>query len=234
MLTIVQQAAREINLPTPSVVATASDQTTITMLALLNREGKNLANRYQWNALVREATFVTLAAELQGTMAALTSDTGFNYMLGDTIWIRDMIEPVYGGLSPQYWQRYKANNITGPYPEFRIRNGSLYMIPSPTAGQTCAFEYMTKSWCESSGGTAQQAFAADTDVGRLDEDLLTLGLKWRFLRSKDFDYSEEFADYEARVADAIAREGTPRALTMARRRSRNWNPRPAEGSWSVT
>lgn len=233
LLTLVANAAEELNLPTPSVVITATDQTTITMAALANREGKDLASRGQWQALTKEATFTTVAAELQGTLADLAIDD-FKYMLGETIWIRDLIEPIGGGISPQTWQMYKATNITGPYPKFRIINKSLYMIPAPAAGQTAAFEYMSGNWCQSSGGTGQSAWEADTDTGILDEDLMTLGLKWRFLRSKGFDYAEEFATYESRVNDALARDSTPQRLTLASRRSRSWTPRPNDGSWSIT
>ena len=36
----------------------------------------------------------------------------------------------------------------------------ILINPAPSAGHTFAYEYMSKNWCESSGGTDQAAWAA--------------------------------------------------------------------------
>ena len=74
---------------------------------------------------------------------------------------------------------------------------------------------MSGNWCESNGGTGQQVWSDDTDVGRIDEELLTLGLIWRWKAMKGFSYQEEFNEYERQVADAIARDGTKAILNAA-------------------
>ena len=43
---------------------------------------------------------------------------------------------------------------------------------------------------------AATARLADTDTPRLPDDLFVLGIKWRFLAAKGFDYSEERAAYD--------------------------------------
>jgi hypothetical protein len=42
------------------------------------------------------------------------------------------------------------------------------------------FEYQSTYFCQSSAGADQSAWAADTDVGVLDENLMELGVIWRF------------------------------------------------------
>ena len=37
----------------------------------------------------------------------------------------------------------------------------------------------------------------------MDEDLMSLGIEWRYLRAKGFDYSEEFNTYERQVQEDI-------------------------------
>lgn len=104
----------------------------------------------------------------------------FDYILNQTIWDRTLLRPVFGTLTPSQWQQLKAQNVTGPWNQFRIRGGNLLFIPAPSAGDTCAFEWVSKNFCQSSGGTGQSAWTADTDTGLLSEDLMKLGLIWRW------------------------------------------------------
>lgn len=98
--------------------------------------------------------------------------------------------------------------LSGPRRRFYLRNGKMYIDPIPeTDNETLAYDYYSNAWCESSGGAAQTAWTADTDIYRLDEDCFILGLKWRFLRAKGLDYSEEAAEYERECERVMARDG---------------------------
>lgn len=106
LLSIVRQACAEIGITQPGSVVGSNDPQLIQLLALANREGANLATRYNWQALTKEAAFTTLATEIQG--AVTTIAPGFKFVLNDTIWNRSLRRPVYGPLSPQRWQQLKA------------------------------------------------------------------------------------------------------------------------------
>ncbi len=110
---------------------------------------------------------------------------------------------------------------------------AVRFIPVPTAGHTVAFDYMSNLWCQSSGLVAQSAWAADTDTGILDEDLMCLGLHWRWLRSKGLAYAEQFNEYERQVNDAMARDGGHAWLNMSGYRYHRSSPFVQEGSWSL-
>lgn len=233
LLTIVQAATDELSLPRPTVVVgNTSDQNVKTLLALANREGKALAKRYNWSDLVTEATHTTLAQENQGVMTTIAP--GFRFIINQTIWNRSYQRSIPGSLSPQQWQAEKSSEINGPYQEYRIRGGDLLLIPAPAAGQTVAFEYQSKNWCQNAAGsTTYSAWNADDDTGILDEDLMTLGLVWRFKRAKGLDYAEEFSEYERQVNDSMARDGGKPVLDAgAEGFSRSiYVP---EGSWQLT
>ena len=64
------------------------------------------------------------------------------------------------------------------------------------------------------GGTAQTAWAADTDLYKLDEDCFIQGVKWRFLRAKGLDYAEEKAAYDADCIRVLSRDGGNRDLPI--------------------
>jgi hypothetical protein len=208
LLTLVQNASDTIGLARPSAVVSSTDGNVRTLLSLANTEGRELLERFSWPATQLEATHTTLAAELQGVMTTIAP--GFGYIINQTFWDRTALQPVSGPLSPQEWQGMKARTTTGPYSNYRIQGGSLYAYPAPAAGSTWAFEYQSKYFCQSSGGTNQAAWAADTDIGVLDENLMELGVIWRFKKKNGLDYSEDYRVYEQKLANEMARVGGKR------------------------
>jgi hypothetical protein len=99
-------------------------------------------------------------------------------------------------------------------PAFTVRGGAIYITPTPTAGDTVAYEYVSTKWCQSSGGTAQTEWAADTDTSKLDEALHVLDLIWRFKQAKGLEYAADLAAFERRVTDKLMRDGVkPRIST---------------------
>lgn len=235
LLTIVQDACNEVGVTAPSTVVTNSDQTITQMLALANRGGKSLAQRYPWQELVAEWTFTTVAAESQGTVETIMP--GFNWDLYQTIWNRTTRFPIQGPLFPAEWQFLKAMNIAGPWPQFRIRGGDVICIPIPTAGQILAGEYVTRYWCQSSGAAGQEKWAADTDTGVLREDWLTLDLIWRWKRAKGLDYAEEKQEFELQINNAMSRNGSNRIMSLEDRSVERDYPNGIAvqvGNWPLT
>lgn len=233
-LSVVQAACSEIGITKPTAVVTNTDPQIIQLLALSNREGRTLIKRGRWQNVAQEATFNTVATESQGAITTLAG-ADFNYILNDTIWNRDLKRPVFGPLAASQWQQLKAQSQQGPFNQFRIRANLLRFLPTPTAGQACAFEWVSKNWCQNTGATVSySAWNADTDVGLLDEDLLTLGLIWRWKMAKGFDYAEDFAEYERQITDALGRDAGKPKLNLG---GENFDIWPAivvpSGSWSV-
>lgn len=232
LLTICQDAADLVGIPRPASVISSTDTQIRRLLALANIEGRNLARRYPWEALLTEASFTTVATTSQGTLTSIASD--IDSIVNRTMWNRDMQDRIAGAISPQDWQEQLAVTDAGPYYDFRIRGGDLLLYPTPPAGDTIFFEYKSKNWCEDSGGTGQANWAADDDVGRLDEHLMTLGLRWRFLQAQGFDYGEAFRDYEMQVNEVMAKDGGKRVM-MLNEGTDDLQPsaRAPDGSWNL-
>lgn len=217
LLAIVRAACAELTLPQPSAVIGSTDTTAVQLLALANNEGRALSRRYGWQAITREATFTTVAAESQGSLASIVgASQSLRYIVNDTIWNRTTGEPVLGPRTGQTWQAYKAQTFTSPLAEYRLRGDALLFLPAPAAGQTCAFEYVSRYWCtDATGTTHRDAFASDTDVPLVSDELMLLGVLWRWRKAKGFDYAEELAEYERQAADAMARDGTKSKIDLA-------------------
>ena len=69
--------------------------------------------------------------------------------------------------------------------------------------------------------------SADTDTGILDEELMTLGLKWRWKKSKGLDYAEDFSSYEIRVQKAMQNDGAKMRIDTSNS-ERDRVPRPPQ------
>jgi len=213
LLSIVAGACGQLNLVTPSSVAGSTDQQTLQLLALARQGGRELARRFDWQVLTREATFTTVAAEQQATLSSVVGD--FARVIDETMWNRTRSRPVRGPLTPQQWQRRKAAAAqAGVDLCFRIRGDAILFNPLPPAGDTIAFEYISSQWCQSSGGAPQSDWAADSDTALIDEEILRLDLVWRFLKAKGLDYAEEFRTCEMALNDLFGADAGKPVVDM--------------------
>lgn len=235
LLTTVQYFCRRTGLPEPLDVAGSTDPQIKQVMALLEEEGQDLSMRADWEVLTLQAEHTTTAVEDQGAIEDIASN-GFRSIKNDTIWDRTTILPVLGPMSPKNWQAMKALVTQGPRYRFRIRGGHLLVNPAPTAGDSWYFEYMSKNWILGSDGTTyKQYFTANDDTMLLPEDLLLLGLRWRYKKEKNLEYAEDFRTYEMQVKNALGNDGAKPVLYQD---ECGWQgPKPGiwvpDGSWSV-
>ena len=211
---MVQGVMIRIGLNSPSSVVGNSANDVVQIKNIANEEGQELAARYSWQALTKEATFTTVATESQGVITTIAG-SDFNFIINETFWNRSQRRPVFGPLSESKWQQLKAQQIVGPWVQHRIRGNTLIFIPVPAAGQICAFEWVSKNWCiNSAGDTSYSSWNNDGDIGILDERVMSLGIIWRWKAIKGFPYSEDFAKYERAVSDYMDRDGGKPRLNL--------------------
>lgn len=233
-LSIVQNASSRLGLTAPSAVFSSTDAQIIQLRNLMNAEGEELATRGSWTKLTTEKTFSTTAAAAQ--VGSVPTD--FGWIINETMWNRTTDRRIFGPISAEQWQADQASVTVGIEQYFRFRGtgtASLLLGPStPTASQTVAYEYVSNLWCESNAAVGQTAFAADTDVGRLPENLITRGLIWRFKATKGFDYGEDFRTYEIEVLKALGRDGgKPRLNLEGGYRGPMYRGNIPDGNWGL-
>lgn len=191
LLDLVNNACLELGIPTTTTVTGSQDTQVKQLLALANREGREqVAAPNQWPQLQAKQTITLVNGQ-----AAYDFPSDFDSYIPDTVWNPSMRWTVAGPVSPQNWEFLKSGLInTQPWMRYRVWAGQIYFDPTPTttnAGQTVTIEYQSKNFCQSSGGVKQSAWAADSDTFLLPEDIMVMGLKWRFLAAKRMDYGEE-------------------------------------------
>lgn len=212
LLSIITDVCAQLSLPQPTAVVGSTDSQVQQLLALANKAGRELARDTAWQVLLTQQTFTTTASPTQA--AALPAD--FDRFVPDTFWNRTTRRAVSGPITPQVWQALQAQPaLQTVFLMYRERDGVFLMSPTPPAGQTIAYEYVSINWAKSAAAVPQAAFLADADTSYLDESLIEDSLVWRFLRAKGLDYAEEMATFERNKEKAVGRDGGSGALYLS-------------------
>lgn len=205
--TICEDALNEIGgFEVPTSFSGNGNLTATQCIALLNREGKTLEKEERWSALISTHTFTTVA-----DTASYALPTDFRAFAEMSQWDRTNTRQMIGPTPGFLWQYLKGGIISESTIDrwFRIQGSDFYIHPTPSAtGDTIAFDYYSKDWVNiQATGLTGTRIASDNDTGRLDEDLLTLGLKWRFLQAKGMPFEPEYKEYEALKTELVSDDG---------------------------
>lgn len=236
LLSIVQDAADEIGIPPPQTVVENTDPNVTQLLRMVTRHGRWLLARHDWQDLLDEGRLTATGAEDEGSMATITQDTEWLYVVPGTMFNRTQNKPIHGPMTPAQWQREQATTGSLLDSHFRIRGSQLLFQPVLEVGDSVRFEFITKSFVTNLGSPVP-AFGSDTDTVTFDEELMTLGLVVRYLKAKGLDYSEQFREHEILLSKAITRDGGfPPKINLARQ-VRDQNPKYInfpDGSWPLS
>jgi hypothetical protein len=228
---IAAQAYSEMGLPAPSQVAGGNMSDGPQILALLNRAGNEIASFEGGWPELRGEQLITLVPGQQ----AYDFPTDLLAYRPGTSWDRSTHWKTIGPLSDREWQAIRSGiAVAAPQIRFRLYGGQIQFDPVPSVADTIVFEYVSKNWCKSASGTPQSSFMADTDVPIITDDLLVLGLKWRTLAARGFNYAEEKAQYDEALNRRYAQLQDNDILHMGRRTARiggfGFPPIP-DGNW---
>jgi len=200
LLTICQGASDETKIARPATIVGNTNPEAQTILRLANKVGYTLMKCFPWQVLTKEQTFTSVATEAQTSI--LPSD--FDRFCKETFWDRTAQIFINGPITNVEWQGLKAGAYSDAQnPKMRLRGDSVLILPTMDAGNTLAFEYISKNWCQSSGGTAQAAWAADSDTGILPEELLTRGLIYEWLSAEGLPSAEAAESYKNYFDDLV-------------------------------
>jgi hypothetical protein len=199
LLTISQKALRGLSgFQLPSSFYGSTNPTATLVVALADECGQDMEKRDRWQELITEYTFTTTS----GTATyALPSD--FRAFANMSQWDRTNLWRMRGPMPSFVYQWLKsgisvwASNVRW----FALRGNLFTIYPTPTTnGDTIAFDYYSKNWVTKQVDSSYtNAWSSDNDTSRLDEDVLTADLKWRFLQAKGMPFEPEYKRWESLV-----------------------------------
>lgn len=190
--------------------------------------GRKLARRFNWQQLKRNYTFATV----NGT-ANYDFPSDLRRFANMTIWDRDGDRPLWKVDDVTFQALQSGVYVPALRWYFTVSQDQINLQPVPTSAYTIAFDYYTRQYCETDLGVGLDAWAADTDVPRLDEDLFILGTRYRFLARHGLPYAEEKEEFLEAATDLLA-DNQPRSVIDV---SRIWTDdreiNVPEGSWNL-
>ncbi len=231
LLTLMQDVTSAIGLPVPTVVTTSSDANVVTLLALANTAGTALMKRYEWQELTSFSGTIQATGSIDIGSITTIFGSGFDRIVNQTFWDNSMRQPIDGPVTIQQFQQGLANNVTGPPYYFFIYGGRFKIGPTAIAATDyCTCFTISKNWCASSGGTGQSAFAADTDVTVIPQELFKLDLIWRWKQKNGLSYAEDLQTAEQSIETYIG-QNTPARVLFLGGRNIYYNTNIPEGYW---
>jgi hypothetical protein len=193
--------------PTSFVGSTAPDD--LQMVYLANRAA-NYLREQGFNKLVKRNTTTLTTA----TTYDLPSD--YLEIVADTMRIVGRIDVANFPAQANWWSYLQS--MAGPVGipvNVRIING-LLNVYSPTDGDVIAYEYISNMpITDVTGATPKASFTADDDLWLLDDDLLVLEVRWRFLQAKGLDWQSVAMEAKSYRNSVRGRDAGSQTLTPA-------------------
>lgn len=182
----------------PETIIGNSDLTAVLLKAAAKQVGKELA-RKNWQALITAGTITTVSGTSQYAIPA-----GFKRFANDTFYNVSEYQQMYGPYTPRTWAELtRGIALSTVQYSFRVAANYIELYPTPSSVQTIGYDYYSRYYCTTSGGTAQEEWTADTDLNRLDDDLFMLGIRYRVAKAKGLPFAEDKADYLQAIDDEI-------------------------------
>lgn len=205
LLQICTQAMEDVTgFNIPSTIISNDDDTALTLKRAAVKVGRELVAKIRWQALLAEYTFATV----NGTQN-YSLPTGFQNF-ASPLWDRTNDWELLGPATPQIWQTLQSATISaGVRYWYRVAGDFIQFYPTPTTANTIAFDYYSRYYSTTSGGTAQEDWAADGDLCRIDGELFIQGVIYYFKKAKGLPFAEEKADYLSGILDYQAAD-TPK------------------------
>ncbi len=186
---------------------TSNDET----MAYIANESLNFILRaHTWQKLRKTATISMTTA----TSYTLPAD--IKYYVADTMNADGQERFIRYPTPDDVWWYFKSHSPTGIRYHVRMTDGELEVL-NPDSGIDLLFEYISSyAVRESKVTTPNKAeFTADDDVWMLDDELIILDLKWRFMKIKGVEgWQEEAKVAENHLRKLIGQEGGATALNF--------------------
>lgn len=133
------------------------------------------------------ATGTKTSSSLTFTQTKYSMPSDFDRLIDRTDWDKSQHWEMLGPETGQQWQWLKSGFIsTGPRIRFRPLGNLFQIWPAIGAAHVLGFEYVSKNWASTTGGTAQSSMTADTDTCQFPDRLMVLALKSKYYEVKGF------------------------------------------------
>lgn len=207
-----------------NTIAANSDATAVQIKELANEELRQLSKRYDWLETEVEYSFNTVVGQ---HIYLLPED--YRRSKPGSMFNAVQYYTVRGSVEQQEWN-YRRHGLYASLDRqhYKLKfNGTRYAIElaaPPSSVEELLFVYQTKEFAVDDAGFSKLEYEADTDVAKIPEDLVKLGLKWRFREAKGMDFSAALAEYNTTINQQFAQSKDRAEIPVGGRRLLDTNP----------
>lgn len=218
LVSICNDVLKEVGWPTYSAIASSTDATAQQIFSIANTELRQLSLAKRWPHLEAVYSFPTVAAQAEYEWPADFDSVAFGGVFDSSEYYQ-----IRGSMNFEDWARLKYGNLNNlSYQKFRTGYASdgtpqIELTPAPDSARDLVALYYTKEYARQSDGTSIAQYVSDDDVSKVPEDLVELGIKWRFRRAKGLDFSAELAEYNNSVMSRFSRYKASQDILIGQR-----------------
>lgn len=205
LLSVVRRANVLVGQRRPNSAASALDATSTAQMTEMARiEAESLANRHDWSGTLMSQQFTSNGSLNQ--FGALPDDFSRFPFAGGVYGPNGRMA---GPLDKTQWGQMTSypHGGLGSLGGFRLSGGGMQIYPTPAAGQAYRFDYITKAIYQAADGTPKTEWELDTDTCIIPENLIALGVIWRWLQFKGLDYGEAMRNAELEFEKLAGTDG---------------------------
>lgn len=191
--------------------------------------GRALERGYNWQALKKSYSFAT-----SDGVTAYDVPEEMRRFVNMAVWSASDQWPLINVTHKRFRELQSGIVLSSIRFQYEFSANQINLNPPPgTDPVNIVFDYFTKYFCESASGTGQDRWEADTDVCRLDGNLMTLGVRYRYLARQGLPYDEEKAEYLSALSDLRA-DDQPLSIIDVGVIPRGFHVNVADGSWTIS
>jgi hypothetical protein len=196
LLAIAKQITPVINLPTPQIVISATDGSTLKLLEMIRSVCDDLLKEYDWEQLVTVHSFNTF----NGTNS-YPFPTDIDRFISGSFFDTSRRWELEGPLTSTQWELLQTTQLAStPYQRYRVFGGQVQFYPTPTDTFTFVYEFITQNYVlDGATGVPKSDFTADDDICRFDHRLVIYGTKLKWLQSIGADTTAALTEYSRQL-----------------------------------
>ena len=212
----------------PSTIIGNSSPLSMLLKVCAQDVGRSLERAYKWQALKKSYSFAT-----SDGVTAYDVPEEMRRFVNMSIWSATDQWPLINVGHARYRELLSGIVVSSIRFQYEFSANQINLNPAPAADSVnIVFDYFTSYFCETSGGTGLDRWAADTDVSRLDGNLMSLGVRYRYLARQGLPYEEEKAEFLSAISDLRA-DDQPLSVIDVGVIGQAWPVNVSDGSWGI-
>jgi hypothetical protein len=192
----------------PTSVFSNSDRTSVELQDVVNELAEDIGNAHEWSRLKVQQTYTG-----NGETDAYPLPPSYGRMPADQkVYTSRLQAPIRHVQSSDEWMAINVRDFNAINGAWTIIGGNVVFNPVLESAETAQLYFLSNQVAEDEDGNGQETFVADTDVFRLPERLLRLGLPVYWRRNKGLPFDP--GPWANAMTEEIRRDGGSKSIAI--------------------